>query len=170
MIVALAYLLLSSTAFAQAQPAVLTGVVSDQNGVSLMDSRVVLYLDDGRVLESEIGSEGTFSFEIEGSFEIEIAHPGYRSVRTTPATLSSGATYEIQVVLLEGDSADFETVELLLDDPVTLTGALGPTLSEDLPRSDYVAASTFPESRKVRPSNGSLPRETSSRARRVPQR
>jgi hypothetical protein len=136
MIVALAYLLLSSTAFAQAQPAVLTGVVSDQNGVSLMDSRVVLYLDDGRVLESEIGSEGTFSFEIEGSFEIEIAHPGYRSVRTTPATLSSGATYEIQVVLLEGDSADFETVELLLDDPVTLTGALGPTLREDLPRSD----------------------------------
>jgi hypothetical protein len=93
--IALALLLFSPPALVQAQPSTLTGIVADDARVPLGDSRVRLFLEDGRVLEYPTSSNGEFSLEIAGSFEIEISHAGYRSVRTTSATLTSGGTYEV---------------------------------------------------------------------------
>ena len=136
MIVALALLLFSPLALWQAQPSTLTGFVTDVAGVPLGDSRVRLFLDDGRILEYPTGSNGEFTLEIAGSFEIEIGHAGYRSVRTVPATLAPGGTYQVEFPLLEGDPVDFETVELLLEDSLPFARAPGPGFREDLPRSD----------------------------------
>ncbi len=136
MTVALALLLLPPLAFAQAAPSTLSGLVTGETGLRLADAGVVLYLEDGRVLEIPADSEGRFTFEVEGEFELQVGHAGYRSVRTTRATLGPGGSYNIQVVLLEGDAGEVELVELLLEDSVSLVGAEGPALRNDLPRSD----------------------------------
>ena len=138
MIVALALLLFSPLALSQDQPSTLTGFVTDAAGVPLGDSRVRLFLDDGRVLEYPTGSNGEFTLEIAGSFEIEIGHGGYQSVRTVPATLAPGGTYEIEFPLFAGDPGDFETVELLLEDSLRFARTPGPAFREDLPRSDRI--------------------------------
>ena len=67
MTVALALLLLPPLAFAQAAPSTLSGLVTGETGLRLADAGVVLYLEDGRVLEIPADSEGRFTFEVEGS-------------------------------------------------------------------------------------------------------
>ncbi len=135
MIGVLAMLLLPAPALAQAEPATLTAVVTSETGRPLPEARVLLLLDDGRVLESQLDEAGRFTVSLTGRFQIEVRGAGHRSVRSAPAVLADGGVYAVELVLLEGDSDDVETVELLLDDPI-LAGPSAPALRDDLPRSD----------------------------------
>lgn len=135
-IVAFVLLLVPSTVLCQNAVSRLSGTVTDGGGAPLGDARVRAYVEGGRVVESTSDSDGNFVVDVSGRFEVEIGHAGFRSVRTTPTALAGGAGYEIRVVLLEGDPADFEIVELRLESPASPVGEVGPNLRDDLPRSD----------------------------------
>ena len=132
---ALAILLLAPSVFAQGT-ATFAGTVIDESGSPVAQAEVRLTFGGGRTMISTTGDTGAFSLEISGRFELEVSRAGFRTVRTTTLTLASGAAYGIDIVLLSGDPADVELVELLLEDPVQFGDGTGPSVREDLPRSD----------------------------------
>ncbi len=132
----LAFFFLIHTVSAQVGTATLTGTVRDEGGLGISSAEVRLYFDDGRLEVGRTDVRGFYSFEVSGRFELEVSHPGFRSLRSTSVSLNPGAPYEIDIVLLEGDPADVERVELLLEDEVEFESSSGPLAREDLPRSD----------------------------------
>ena len=132
----LVFLFLIQTVSAQVPTATLTGAVRDESGQGIPAAEVRLHFDDGRVDVGSTDERGLYFFEVVGRFELEVSHPGFRSLRSTPVSLSPGAPYEIDIVLLAGDPADVERVELLLEDAVPFLNSSGPLAREDLPRSD----------------------------------
>ena len=127
---------LTHTVSAQVGTATLEGTVRDESGEGVRAAEVRLLFDDGRVEVRTTDEGGGYSFDVVGRFELEVFHPGFRSLRSTPVSLSPGVPYEIDIILLAGDPAEVERVELLLDDEVDLPGSSGPLAREDLPRPD----------------------------------
>ena len=132
---ALAFLLFAPSVFAQGT-ATFAGTVIDESGSPVAQAEVRLTFGGGRTMTATTGDTGVFSLEISGRFELEVSRTGFRTVRTTTVTLASGAAYRIDIVLLAGDPADVELVELLLENPVQFGDGAGPSVREDLPRSD----------------------------------
>jgi hypothetical protein len=117
-------------------PAVLDGTVRDEAGVLVDESRVVL-IEDGQLrVEQLTGPDGAFRFEVAGSFEIEVTREGFRSLRTTPSTLSAGAEYAVELVLSRGSPTDVETTRLLLSGAASAPGPAGPGVRPGVPRLD----------------------------------
>ena len=93
-------------------------------------------MEDGSFLETLSGSGGEFAFDVVGPFELQVQHSGFRSLRTTVASLESSQEYEINLILLPGDPADTEVVELFLRDSIQFDPGSTPLAGTDLPRSD----------------------------------
>ena len=134
-VAALTALLGAASTFAQVRTS-LQVRVTDRTAVPVPSARVALLFDDGRVVELETDPDGLVLAEVTGRFGLEVSRPGFRTVETNAITLAPGETYQLDFVLLAGDPADVERVELLIDDAAGFGGAGGPSDLESLPRSD----------------------------------
>jgi hypothetical protein len=125
--------------FLAASP-LLMGRVTDSRGKPIPDATVRVQTENGRTTQTITDSRGNYRIEVSGIFRIEIQREGYRTIRSSPASLPGNAAddvYEADVSLLPGNSEDIETVELRLEevinDAVTRDEA---SAREGLPKSD----------------------------------
>lgn len=120
----------------QAPPATLEGTVRDGEGEALANARVTLISGGLLVSEQVTSSDGTFRFEIDGTFQLEVVRESYRSLETSPATLSPGAAYAVDLVLSAGSPADVETIGLLFSETEPIVGPSDPGFRQNMPRLD----------------------------------
>ncbi len=118
---------------------VLMGRITDPHGKPISNAKVQVQTETGITAEAFTDGRGVYKIEANGKFRLEVQHEGYRTIRSSIASLpNAGAddVYEANVSLLPGSSEDVETVELRLEEvsnPETRDEA---TAREGLPKSD----------------------------------
>ena len=98
---------------------VLMGHVTDSRGKPIPNASVRIQSDDGKTTQVTTDSRGGYRIEASGRFHLEIQHEGYRTVRSSAASLEKAAdddVYQADVVLLPGNSEDIESLELRLEE------------------------------------------------------
>jgi outer membrane receptor protein involved in Fe transport len=115
------------------------GRVTDARGKAIPDATVRVQAE-GRTAETVTDSRGAYRIEASGVFRLEVQRTGYRTIRSSPASLPSAATedvYQADVSLLPGSPEDIETVDLRLEevgnDAETRDDAMA---REGLPKAD----------------------------------
>ncbi len=118
----------------------LIGRVTDSRGKPIPDATVRIQAEDGKTAETATDSRGAYRIEAAGIFRLEIQREGYRTIRSSPASLANAATgdlYEADISLLPGNSEDVETVELRFEEVVSGTEIRDDASArEGLPKSD----------------------------------
>src|SRR5262249_42049364 len=98
---------------------VLMGRVTDARGKPIPDATVRVLVEGGRTAETVTDAHGAYRIEVSGVFRLEVEHEGYRTIRSSPASLPGAATedvYQADVSLLPGSSEDTEAVDLRLEE------------------------------------------------------
>jgi len=113
----------------------LTGRVVDASRRPVSHAEVRVTTADGRVYESTTNDRGVFRFEVSGRFQIEISHPGFRSIQSNLITLRDG-DYQTEINLLPGDSETMDPVDLKTQEQQTAEDRADPNAREALPKSD----------------------------------
>ena len=124
--------------FLAASP-ILIGRVTDVRGRPIAAATVRVQSDDGRATEVLTDSRGVYRIEANGRFHLEIRHEGYRTVRSSDASIASGGSddvYQADVSLLPGNSEDLETVDLRLEEVADSENREEASAREALPKSD----------------------------------
>lgn len=117
----------------------LAGRVADPQGKAVSGAVVRIHEEDGRIVEATTDGHGVFRLEVSGRFWIEIRKAGYRTLRSTTASLSgvsSDAVYQADIPLLPGSPDDVETVDLQFEEVPSVETRQDPTAREGLPKSD----------------------------------
>jgi hypothetical protein len=125
--------------FLAAEP-ILVGRVVDPRGKPIPDAVVRVQSAGGRASQVITDTRGAFRIEVSGGFELEIRHPAYRTLKSSPASLSGGSSddvYQIDdVPLLPGNPDDVESVDLQLEQLEDPESRGQPAAREGLPKSD----------------------------------
>jgi hypothetical protein len=117
----------------------LVGRVTDSRGKPIPDARVRIESEDGRSSEVTTDGRGSYRLEAGGRFHLEVRHEGYRTVRSSIASLANAGAddvYEADIPMLPGNSDDLETVELRLEEVVNSGTRDDASAQETLPKSD----------------------------------
>ena len=125
--------------FLLAASPVLAGRVADSHGKPIAGATVRIQAEDGRTAEVVTDNRGAFRLEIGGRSRLEIKQDGYRTVRSSTFSLSSGAddVYEMDDVrLTAGSPDDVETLVVQLEEVVSPESRGDPNVREGLPKSD----------------------------------
>ena len=119
---------------------VLMGRVTDSHGKPIPNASVRIQSDVGRTVQVITDSRGGYRIEASGRrFRLEIQHEGYRTVRSSTASLENAAdddVYQADVVLLPGNSEDIESLELRLEEVGNRDTRDEASVREGLPKSD----------------------------------
>src|SRR5262245_29672547 len=116
---------------------VLSGRVTDSRGKPVPGATVRVQLEDGRSTQLTTDARGDFRVEANGRFRLEIRHDGYRTVRSSVLSLSSGSEDVYQtddIQLLPGKPEDVESVVLQLEGVASSETRRDPTVRESLPK------------------------------------
>jgi hypothetical protein len=132
--------LASLLVFLMSAAPILVGRVVDSRGKAVSNAVVRVQAEDGGTSEVTTDNRGVFRVEIPRKFQLEIAHPAYRTLRSSPVSLPDSVSddvYEVDdVPLLAGDSADVETVDLAIEHLEDPESRGQPAAREGLPKSD----------------------------------
>jgi len=123
-------------AFLNAALPILFGHVVDASGKPVPQADVRLLTADGRSIQVKTNNRGAFRFEVAGRFQIEIQHPGFRTVQSNHVTLPPDGLYSIAVPLLPGDPNAIDPVVLRLEEVEDPALRSDPSARESLPKSD----------------------------------
>jgi hypothetical protein len=118
---------------------VLAGRVADPQGKPIPNAIVRLESDDGRVATTLTDGRGEFRLEVSGRFLVEIRHSGYRTLRSSAASLvgaSAEDVFQADFPLSPGNIDDVETVELRLEAVTDAESRGQPGAREGLPKLD----------------------------------
>src|SRR5262249_47259753 len=120
----------------------LTGRVTDTAGKPVTAAMVRAVSDSGAVLETTTDAKGRFRLEISGRFRLEISHPDYRTLRSSPVTLTGDSAYILERISLLGGTPDqVETVDLPVQASTEALDHDEPGARETLPRADRLFGS-----------------------------
>ena len=71
---------------------------------------------DGPIRDLQTDHNGAFRIEATGPFQLEITHPGFRTVRTGDIALAAEAVFEIDdIALSPGNPSDIEQIAFQID-------------------------------------------------------
>src|SRR5262245_11744019 len=117
---------------------VLVGRVTDPQGKSISNAAVHVQTETGRMIDLMTDNRGGFRIEISGTFQIEIGHEGFRTIRSSAVSLTgeSDDVYQVEVPLRLGEPKDVEKVLLQIEEVANLENRGEPTVREGLPKSD----------------------------------
>ena len=118
---------------------ILMGRITDPRGTPISNARVRVQTDNGTTAESLTDSRGVYKVEANGKFSLEIQREGYRTIRSSIASLPNAASedvYEADVSLLPGNIQEIETVELRLEEVANPETRDDASAREGLPKSD----------------------------------
>jgi hypothetical protein len=118
---------------------ILAGRIADSRGKPLPGASVRVQAEDGRVIGVTTDSRGAFRIEISGKFYLEVRQDGYRTVRSSPVTLSGGSddVYQIaDIRLIAGNPDVTETIVLQLEEAEGTGSPGNSSVREGLPKSD----------------------------------
>ncbi len=114
----------------------LIGRVTDATGRPIARAQVRLISVEGAGRNATTDDRGGFRFEVMGRFQLQIEHPGYRSVQTLPASLPSDGLYQVQISMDTADGKPPDQVELRISVPQDIESRSDPSAREGLPKSD----------------------------------
>src|SRR5437870_813331 len=115
------------------------GHVTDSRGKPIPNASVRIQSDDGKTTQVITDSRGGYRIEASGRFHLEVQHEGYRTVRSSAASLENASeddVYQADVVLLPGNSEDIESLELRLEEVANPETRDEASAREGLPKSD----------------------------------
>src|SRR5947208_2834530 len=93
----------------------LIGRVTDTAGTPVAAAMVRAVPDSGAVIETTTDAKGKFRLEISGRFRLEITHPNFRMLQSSPIDLAGDGAYAIErISLLPGTPDQTESVDLLV--------------------------------------------------------
>jgi hypothetical protein len=139
LLIGIALLALSVTAFAQTSRGTVTGVVSDSSGAVLANAEVLLTSSSTGVTQTTTtNSAGIYRFEavLAGDYTVEVKAKGFKSLKA-PATVNAGLTTGRDFQMVVGGSGESVTVEAaavqLQTEESTRGGAIQPVALANLP-------------------------------------
>jgi hypothetical protein len=115
---------------------VLTGRVLDRSHKPLAHAEVRIITPEGETTDQTTDDRGSFRFDVSGRFRLEIRHEGFRSIQSNLVSLPREGLYEIDVILLPGESTVTDAVDLQIQEQQSLEQRADPTASDTLPKSD----------------------------------
>jgi hypothetical protein len=125
--------------FLLAAAPIFMGRVADPRGTPIPNAIVRIEMEDGRSSLAVTDTRGEFRLEVSSRFVVEIRHSGFRTLRSSAASLlgaSADDIYQADFSLLPGDVGDIETVELRLEAISDPESRGQPGAREGLPKSD----------------------------------
>src|SRR5437773_4493484 len=115
------------------------GHVTDTAGKPVAGATVRAVSDSGPAVETSTDNGGRFRLQVPGRFRLEISHPNYRTLQSTPINLAGDSLYDLErIPLLPGAPAQIEKVDLEVQNSAETPDREEPGAREGLPKADRI--------------------------------